>query len=202
MRVESLTINCAGYIHCRSQFYTANTTISSLDYQFNQGINNAIGEIDSGAWGISYLISMYPYHSKDFTLFAPPLVLLNNLYVTPNSLANISCYMDCIHPLFDSKHSVKVTVNKYIKKNELHYSASEICQLFQISEDRFERSLSGMGNELYKGMAAIAYSAQKQIFCFPWLSKSRIAALNGNLDILLEILNNLGMMVIIPKGNT
>jgi hypothetical protein len=72
--------------------------------------------------------------------------------------------------------------------------------LFCIDNERFERPLKGVGNEIFKAMAAIGFSYKKEIFCFPWLSNRRFESYHKNLTALLQILENLGKTVIIPIG--
>ena len=79
-------------------------------------------------------------------------------------------------------------------------SPDEVRDLFQIDYERFERSITGVGNEKFKVMAAIAYSNNKQIYCFPWLSKIRFEYYHKNLTDLLEILEDLGCFAIVPIG--
>ena len=72
--------------------------------------------------------------------------------------------------------------------------------MFQIDNDRFERSLASMGNEIFKAMSAIGFSYNKEIFCFPWLSSKRFNSYHRNLSVLLHILEKLGKIVIVPVG--
>ena len=66
-----------------------------------------IGEIDSGVWAISYLLSMYKQSPEDFVLFDPPEVTVNNKVISLNELSEYSCYIDNLYPLFSMNKSVK-----------------------------------------------------------------------------------------------
>ncbi len=73
----------------------------------------------------------------------------------------------------------------------MDYATEEIRDLFYIHPARFERPLTGVGNEVFKCMAAIAYCHEKDVYCFPWLSKKRFAGYHYNMTGLLEILERL-----------
>ena len=72
--------------------------------------------------------------------------------------------------------------------------------MFQLDEQRFERPISQVGNEVFRAMAAIGYAHEKEIFCFPWLSKERFDSYRNNLADLLPILEKIGKIAIIPIG--
>ena len=72
--------------------------------------------------------------------------------------------------------------------------------MFYIDSDRFERPLKNVGNEIFKAMAAIGFSYNKEVFCFPWLSNSRFESYHENLTTLLQVLEKSKKTVIIPIG--
>jgi len=192
----------AGYVDCRSAFYSVQDVLNNSNSTFTIGINKLIGEIDSGIWAVSYLLSMYKYRPKDFILFEQPRAIIDNEYVSLNELSKLSCYMDKIYPLFSSNNSVKKLIKKGLSESKLNFTPNDIKDMFYISDDRFERTLNGVGNEIFKAMSAIAFAYDKQIFCFPWLSKMRFDAYHENLTGLLEILESLKKIVIIPVGTS
>lgn len=49
-------------------------------------------------------------------------------------------------------------------------------------------------------MAAVGYVYGKEIFCFPWLSQNRFDYYHGNITDLLNILEGLKKVVILPVG--
>ena len=68
-------VQTSGYINCKSSFYTACDTLNDFNiYEFTKGVNRLYGEIDSGVWAISYLISMYQYDTKNCNIFSPTMV--------------------------------------------------------------------------------------------------------------------------------
>ena len=199
MKISNINVQNNGYVHCKSNFYSAHDTLSiNSQYTFSVGVNRLIGEIDSGNWAISYLLSMYEHRSDDFILFAPPEVYINNQLVSLKELSKYSCYMDRLHPLFSENDSVRKTVMKGLKYSKLNCSCDDVKALFYLDEERFERPISGVGNEIFRAMAAIGFSYGKEVFCFPWLSRKRFEGYHRNLTTLLEILEDLKKVVIVP----
>ncbi len=201
MEISNISIKNDGYVYCKSSFYSAQDSLSDHScYSFSRGINKLIGEIDSGNWAVSYLLSMYKHRPEDFVLFEQPIVAVNNKLISLNELSEFSCYMDKIDPLFSADNSVKEHIKQGLDHSKLNCSYDDIKNLFYIDSERFERPLKGVGNEIFKAMAAIGFSYKKEVFCFPWLSNSRFESYHENITGLLQILENLGKTVIIPVG--
>lgn len=201
MIFNNIKVQNEGYVYCKSNFYSAqDVLIGDLNYTFSTGINRLSGEIDSGIWAISYLLSMYTYRPKDFILFGEPNVIINNESFDLSVLSKHSCYMDKLYPLFSSNATVKKIVLRGLNYSKLDYSPNDVKDLFHIDNNHFEQSLACAGNETFKAMAAIGYCYNKEIFCFPWLSNKRFKSYHENLSILLETLESLKKVVIIPIG--
>lgn len=202
MIIENVSVKSdRGYVYCRSCFYTAHDNPSyDVSYSFSVGINKLINEIDSGVWAVSYLLSMYKYRPKDFILFEPVEITVNNSVISLNDISEYTCYMDELYPLFSSKRSVRKLVLGGLKRNNLNYTPDDIRDLFHIYPTRFDRPLTGVGNEIFRCMAAIGYCHGKQIFCFPWLSQKRFEYYHGHMTDLLDILDKLKKIVILPVG--
>ena len=203
MKIKNIKIKNDAYLHCKSVFYSAQNSINEFtNYEFNIGINKLSGDIDCGNWGISYLISMYTYFSslEKNLLFLPPNAFVNNEIMSLQELSTYSCYMDNTYPLFSSKKTVRKLVTQGIKKNRIPEIPDTIRDIFHINPERFEKPIKGAGNERFKVMAAIGFSHQKQIFCFPWLSKQRFEYYHGNMTDVLNVLESMGKIVILPIG--
>ncbi len=201
MEINNISIKNEGYVYCKSSFYSAQDSLSNYScYSFSCGINKLIGEIDSGNWAISYLLSMYKHRPEDFVLFEQPRVAVNNKFISLDELSEFSCYMDKLYPLFSTTNSVKEHIIQGLEHSKLNCSYDDIKNLFYIDNERFERPLNSVGNEIFKSMAAIGFSYKKEIFCFPWLSNRRFENYHKNLTALLQILENLKKTVIIPVG--
>lgn len=201
MKIEQIKVLNDGYVHCQSCFYSSQDLLSAdLNYCFNTGINRVSGEIDSGVWAVSYLLSMYSCRPKDFVLFEKPEAIVNDAVMSLEDLSEYVCYMDKLYPLFSTRKSIRKLVMKGIHVNKLNCSPDDIRRLFFINSDRFERPLFSVGNEIFKAMAAIGYCYKKQVFCFPWLSQRRFEYYHGNMTGLLDILASLNKIVILPIG--
>ena len=108
MKITNITIKNEGYVYCKSRFYSSQDSLSNLAcYSFLRGLNKLTGEIDSGNWAISYLLSMYQYRPEDFVLFNQPNVVVNNKSISLNEFSEFACYMDELDPLFSTSNSVK-----------------------------------------------------------------------------------------------
>lgn len=200
MKINQIHIINDGYVNCKSVFYSAQNILDNARFTFSTGINKLKGEIDSGNWAVSYLLSMYKYRPKDFVLFNEPSVTVNNQYIPMKEFSKFSCYMDKIYPLFSKKASVKKLIMQGLDYSKNNYSINDIKDLFCLSDQRFGRPLAGVGNEIFRAMSAIAFAYNKQIFCFPWLSKMRFDGYHENLTVLLQILEDLKKIVILPVG--
>ncbi len=202
MKINNINITNDGYVDCMSNFYSVKDILNNKEYNFTVGINKLIGEIDSGIWATSYLLSMYKYRPKDFILFEQPSVIVDDKNISLNEFSKFTCYMDKIYPLFSKNISVKKLIIQGLKESKLPLSPNDIKDMFHMSNDRFERPLKAVGNEVFRAMSAIAYAYDKQVFCFPWISKMRFDGYHGHMTDLLEILEDLGKIVILPIGQT
>ncbi len=203
INIKSLQVNNDGHVFCTSEFYSTHDVITSSNiYTFRPKINLLEGEIDSGAWAVSYLLSMYTHRSKKIILFGEPVATVNGELMNLKELTKFSCYLDKEYPLFSKRDTVYNQISRGLKKSKFPLTADEIKDLFKITDTRIHRPLTGMGNEIFKAMAAICYANGKQIYCFPWLSKMRFESYHKHLTELLKTLENLERIIILPKGIT
>ena len=203
MKIDYISVRNEGYAFCRSRFYYSEDILcGNLPYNFSVGVNKLIGEIDSGNWAISYLLSMYKHRPKDFVLFEQPSVTVNDEVLTLDKLSAFSCYMDTLDPLFFTKDSVKGLIEQGLMHSKLNYTYEDIKKIFCLDDERVGRPLASVGNEVFRAMAAIGFSHDKEIFCFPWLSSRRFENYHQNLTSVLQILAELEKVVIIPVGRT
>ena len=199
--MKNITVRAEGSVLCRSCFYTAwDGVLGDAPYIFSAGANKLIGEIDSGIWAASYLLSMYKHQPKDFILHGRPEIELNGRFVSLETMSDICCYMDRLYPMFSGKSLVKTMVSRELKKSKSALTPEEVAEMFQIDSERFGRPIAGMGNEKFKAMAAVGFCAGKEIFCFPWMSKKRFDGYHRHLSWLVEKLPDLGKIVVLPIG--
>lgn len=201
MKFDSMTVWGDGWVFCKSNFYTVVDILPREKYDFYSGVNTLIDEIDSGIWALSYMLSMYSHRKEDFALMSDPIIRVNEQMISLEDLSDWACYMDLTDPLFQSEASVKALVSAGLQKRSALHTAEDIATLFHISQDRFTRPLTGVGNEIFKAMAAIGYSYGKQLFCFPWLSQKRFEGYHNHLPDVLNTLKSLNAMVLCPVGN-
>ena len=201
MIIKNVALINEGYVHCSSNFYSCNDILNGSSFCFTNGINKMVGEIDSGIWAASYLLSMYKYKPEDFVLFQPPMVLVNGKAISLDEANNFTCYMDKAYPLFSGNLSVRELVTKGLERSKVEYTENDIKKMFDLSEQRFERPLNTAGNEIFRAMSAVAVANDKQILCFPWLSKMRFDSYRNNLSDLLHVLEKTEKVVIVPIGN-
>ena len=164
---------------------------------FDVGVNILQGSVDSAAWAISYVLSMYNSKSEEFVLHAENSDIdmqIENI----KKIVSKACYLDPICQLYSKTETVEKIVEKALKKQNSDISSKEICELFHIYEGRFQRPLNAVGNELFRCMAAIGYANGRDVFCFPWISKKLVTYYIRNILDVLEILCNLNKIVLFP----
>ena len=203
MKIKSLKVHMDGYAYCQSRFYAVNDyLLEDMRYTFLPGINKLVGEIDSGNWAVSYTLSMYQKHRpRQFFLFEPPEITVNDQPMSLEEVLKLSCYMDRRYPLFSGKKTVRKLVEQGLRRTKMDYSSEDIRKIFSIYEGRFERKLRAVGNEIFRCMAAIGFANGKEIFCFPWFSQELFWGYHLNLTGLLDILADLEKVAIVPVGH-
>ena len=201
MKIEKISVIGDGFVSCRSGFYRSENILSEhTRYNFTKGVNRLEGDIDDENWSVSYLLSMHSIRPKDFILFGDVKVEINGEASTLAEIEKYTCYMDSLYPDFGKRKTVRQLVTVGLKNNKMTETADNLSEMFCMSMDRFDRPVRAVGNERSKAMAAIGYSRGKLVYCFPWLSKSRFDYFHGNMTGLLEILERLGVVVILPVG--
>ena len=200
--MEKICFCNEGSVYCKSANYMCHDVIQAyMNFEFYKGINKLVGEIDSGFFGISYLISMYDKIGLSKKTFARPLMICVDGHDIPlKDFTKVCCYLDRKYPLFCSSQTVRKLVRKGLKKSSLNYSEDDICDLFGMEKFRFDRPINCVGNERFKAMAAIGFSHGKEVFCFPWLSYIKFESYRNHMPFLLKTLENLGKFAIVPVG--
>lgn len=201
MEFNDIKIDFCGYAFCKSTFYTVHDC-SNREFHFTKGVNRLEGEIDDGIFGISYIISMYDYLKKTEkeSFSSPHEAIVNGSSMKMSELTKYSCYLDTSYPLLSSNKPIIYLIKKGLSKTALSYTADEILELFKIQAHHHYSSIKQSGNEKFKAMAAISFCFGKDVFCFPWLSKSRYKAFNNHMPFLLDLLASLDKTIILPIG--
>ena len=200
MKINQIDAQIDAYISCQSIYYRVLDSVEATKtYTFSVGPNFLLGEIDSGNWAVSYILSMYP---SEKNMIFHSNINVNGKPASIKSISQSACYMDISYPLFSSKKSVYNLIRKGIKRNHLPITAEEVCELFLIDSQRATRPVKAVGTEQFKCMAAIGYVHNKTIFCFPWLSRTRYDNYHNHMPELCEILEKLEVISIIPIGQS
>ncbi len=209
MKIEKISFVGEGYTYFSSDTFNMFCRIpENVEFVFKTGVNKIIGDIDSAAWALSYILSMYNHRPKDINLFGElenkgsGSILVNDNRISLKDFGEYSCYLDFIYPLFSdkSKHiTLKKIIEKGLEKNHCTECAEEIRDLFGFDEARFTRPLYQIHSYRYRAFAAIGYVYQKQVYCLPWVSDDMYEN-QGDMKFAIEKLEALGKIIILPKG--
>ena len=77
----NLKIKNNGYVYCHSSFFDAEDVLEEKEFEFSSGINKLVGDIDSGNFAISYLISMYDKIYKKQSFYRTMPFLTESLFI-------------------------------------------------------------------------------------------------------------------------
>lgn len=205
--MDSIKITNDGYVNCKSRFYTSSDLLFENDiYSFHRGENILRGEIDSGVWAVSYLLSMYTYAPKDFVLFQPATAEVDGATVGLDELSKKACYMDyTYYPLFRSRASVRQLIKRGLNQTHLTLfgaplTVDDVCEMFMFDDERSQRRIAYCGNESVSSMAAVGYAFGREIFCYPWHSVKRFNCFRYRFYYAFELFERLGLMAIVPVG--
>ena len=201
MKINKILLQSDGFIRCRSSFYLTRDSINYIDtYEFTSGYNEMIGEIDSGIWAPSYLLSMYTIRPTDFISFENTILTVNERETNLKDFSKYTCYLDEMHPLFSTSTTVEKKIARGLKKSNSEKTAEEIREMFELTPERFDRPLRAVGNERYRAMAAIGYAYGKEVFCMPWFSSVRIKYFRGHFQVIKSVLEKEQKIFIFPHA--
>ena len=199
MSIERFSIFADGYLTCNSSFYTVKDVIRAQAFEFTNGLNLLEGDIDSGIFGISYLIGMYDKVCKRL-IFSDQKASVDGETVTLAELSHKACYLDESYRLFHSKKTIRQLVRSGLKKSALPFNEDEIREMFAIEPFRFDKSIHAVGNERYQAMAAIGFCHAKEVFAFPWFSRSRYKKFEIRFKKITKVLSEYKKIIILPIG--
>ena len=195
-----LKVDVEGTVFCKSIFYTAVDTVNG-EFTFQVGKNELISEIDGSAWGITYLLSMYDRIDRR----EKKCVEIKSISVDGNSASILdigkkSCYIDEKNPFFNSKKAIYSLVKKHLFQSKIPYTAENVLDMFGVESPYHDRCIAMLGNTKLQAMAAVAFAAGKDIFCFPWLSSKRYNYYATRIDFVANVLAERGKIVILPHS--
>ncbi len=201
--MRNIKIKAHGYVFCKSTLYSVQDVIQGnyFTFEFKVGRNDLVGEIDSGIFGISYLIPMYKRLSKrEKSRITIDGVIIDGEATTLDTLTSRSCYIERGVRLFKNNRSVIEQVRRGLGKSGMNYTAEELLLLFGVEEHYHGRKLLEVGNAEFQARSAIAFAYGIEIFSFPWFSEKRYQYFKHRLDYLLKVLGELNKIAIFPHA--
>ena len=201
--MENINIkNFSGWVFCRSTRGSYDVLCSTpRSFEFKPGATLLHGAIDTGAWAISYALSVKLKKIGRSQAVLDEQMLKISIDDQLSSLKEVqkhACYLDTTFKLFRSRVSVKTLIERGLKFSKAAITAEELRSLFEITQCRFKRRLSRVGNEHFRCMAAIGYAWGLDVFCFPWMSAKMVSYYQNNIFAVLKVLSSLGKIAILP----
>ena len=100
--------------------------------------------------------------------------------------------------LFKKKQTVRQQIEYGIHNFKQESDVGKIQSIFNISDERIDRSIKYVSGERWKASAAIGYANGRKIFCYPWMNSRDIEHLKEQLFDVIKYLTDSGCIVIIP----
>lgn len=169
-------------------------------FKFQGGcVYGVIGEIGSGGWGISYLLSgKIPIEEEK--------VVINERTIGKGGYVDIGWYVGEDIPSkgplkFD--RSVRKQIRKGLKQSKLKMSEEEIINKFVLTPERLDCKFSYLSWESWRASVAIGFACGKRIFCFPFVDTCVLDNIitNARLINFVRELKKEGACIIIPTSH-
>lgn len=200
--MKTIEIHNEGFVYCKSAFYSVHDVLTAnKTYVFNKGINKVIGDIDSGNWAISYMLSMFKNRHKDIIVFEKPIIMVDKREVSLSDFSSSTCYMDLINPFFHNNNSVEKQIKRMLISNKSSLKLDDLKNRFYLKDDLISKKITQQGSEIFQAMAAIGVANNFDVFCFPWMSYNRYRHFYYHLEITFNTLSYYGKIAIVPIGN-
>lgn len=201
--ISEIIVECfEGSFYCKSEFGDYNMACGNKFCHLRPGINVLLGDIDSGAWGLSYTLAGFGSEQKRNFLDAETSFVLHGQRVRMEDISAEACYLDREETMLNLRGTVNSAVKRQLKKAQSHLSPEDVRELFLIDPDRFNRPVSEAGNERFRCVAAVGYASGKSVFCFPWLSRKQVDYFGNNLFAVCEVLAKANKIVVIPTNHS
>lgn len=177
----------------------ATDILYSDHFKFQGGrIYSIIGEIGSGGWAISYLLSgKIPIEKEG--------LFINGGKITVGEYLDIGWYVGEGSPNkqgFYNDRSVRKQIRRGLRQSKLGVLEDDIISKFDLSRERLDCKFSYLSWERWKASAAIGYAYGKKLYCFPFLNTAILNNIitNSHLANYLNELKNDGACIIIPTS--
>ena len=100
--------------------------------------------------------------------------------------------------LFKKKQTIRQQIAYGVHNINQKFDAKNIQDIFNISDERIDRTIEFVSGERWKASAAIGYANGKKIFCYPWMNSKDIELLKEQLLNTIKYLLNSDCIVIVP----
>lgn len=188
------------------QYGIVHDCLQIKDFEFFKGnLYGIIGEFGTGGVALSCGIT-------GNTKFYEGKIYFDDKEKEIEDLVNISWYIGndlyqyrtsglfCNKPKIYKK-TIKEQIEYGVRCKLVNRDFTTIQKMFEISSERVERNISFVSGERWKASAAIGYANGKKIFCYPWMNSKDIEHLKEQLSHTVEVLLDVGCIVIIPTTN-
>lgn len=186
--------NVWGGANCQSALYSSKEGFLPISYTFSSGnIYGVVSDFGLGSWALASCVG-----GRGDCLEGE--IFLNRQKINPEALQKYSCFIGekIFDPINTKDHllSAKECIEKALFISKIPYTVQEIKDLFELSDERFERDLNNVSGEIYRISAAIGFAMNKEIFCYPWFN-TRDIAVHISINIIKK-LKTLNKIILFP----
>lgn len=170
----------------------------NLSLQFRFGEAYCLeGTIDSGAWGLSWVISGVVAESSG-------RIMIDNQILQKDARKKICCPVGVSKRKFFHDNTIIGQIRQGIERSGQKYfrTAEEVVDKLHLSSERLDRRLDQLSGERWRASIAIGLANNRQIYCFPWMKPEFISTFR---DLwfaeLIDYLKFNKTLVLIPTNN-
>ena len=187
--------NVMGFANCRNQSYSSSEGFPKITMKLWSGkAYGVLGEYGLGAWGLVNCIG-------GAGELISGEILVDGNPITKETLFQRTCFvseMPNVAGLSEEK-TVRETIEVALQTSKQPYSAMGIKELFELSDERFDREISQISGEIRQVSMAVGFAFGKDIFCYPWLISNQISRYLSQKAI--HILREHNKLILIPTAN-
>lgn len=184
-----------GSAYCHSQSYSSREGFLPITYQFLSGnVYGLISDFGRGSWGLTTCLG-----GKCETVIKGT-VAVDRQTVNCNELRRYTCFVGerMINDI--DPEQIGLSASKCIKRaleiSKLPFTVDQIKEMFELSDERFDRDLNMVSGEIYRISIAIGFAFNKDIFCYPWMNTHDLSRYVDKKCI--EVLRKYKKIVLIP----
>lgn len=184
--------------NCKSNLFQCRESFAQVNYDFKCGnVYGIVSDFGCGSWGLVNCVGGRTESEQWLT----GMVSVDNVVVTPKEMRDYSAFVGekiyaGINDLCEQM-SARECIEKALKISNQPFNVSDIKNMFNLSDERFERNLEYVSGEINRISIAVNFALGKEIFCFPWLNEHEII----NIPIsILNILKKHNKIILIPTS--